>query len=65
MIKYQKASYQLTEVGYNQQVNSFLQWAEPHVNNIEYEILKLVDENVLEKYLDQIFSSEKQTPGED
>jgi len=61
LLKYQYASSYLSEKGYHQQINSFLQWCEPIVNQIEYEILKLVDENVLEKYLNQLFES-KQDP---
>ena len=64
VLQYKNASYQLSELGYEKQITSFLQWAEPHVSRIEYEILKLVDENVLEKYLDQLFqTNQDQTQG--
>ena len=66
VIRYKHASSYLSETGYSQQITSFLQWAEPIVSHIEWEILKLVDENVLEKYLDQIFqSNEEKTLGEE
>ena len=64
VLRYKDASYQLTELGYEKQITSFLQWAEPHVSKLEYEILKLVDENVLEKYLDQLIQpNQDQTQG--
>ena len=44
-------------------VNSFLKWIEPIINHVKWEILKLVDENTLDKYLEQIFSSDQQSQG--
>ena len=57
--KFVEASHFLTHKGFNQLVNAFLDWAEPHVSHIEFEILKLVDPDTLEKYLDYEFKSDK------
>jgi len=57
--KFEKTSHWLTSKGYDQLANSFLGWAEPHVSHIEFEILKLVDPDTLEKYLEYEFKSDK------
>ena len=58
-------SNHLTKKGLNQLVNSFTAYAEPLISDIEWEILKLVDEDDLKKYLEQEFSAEhKQEKGE-
>lgn len=47
-------------------MNSFTAYAEPLISEIEWEILKLVDEDDLKKYLEQEFSADqKQEQGED
>ena len=64
--KFEKTSHWLTPKGYNQLVNSFLGWAEPSVSNLEFEILKLVDVDTLDKYFEHAFSEDKKTDeGED
>ena len=64
--RFDEVSHWLTPKGYNQLVNSFLGWAEPHVSNFEFEILKLVDSDTLEKYFEQEFSADKKPDkGED
>jgi len=64
--RFSEASHVLTRKGYNQLVNSFLAWAEPSISRIEWEILKLVDPDTLQKYLDLEFKSEeKEEQGEE
>jgi len=62
--KFAEESHYLTHKGYNQLINSFLDWAEPKINNIEFEILKLVDEDTLKKYFDD-YIDQKPDKGED
>ena len=64
-LKFKLVSSHLNKKGYNQLVNSFTAYAEPLISEIEWEILKLVDEDDLKKYLEQEFSAEhKQEKGE-
>jgi len=64
--KFEGVSHWLTPKGYDQLVNSFLGWAEPYVSNLEFEILKLVDSDTLEKYFEHEFFADKKTDkGED
>ena len=56
---FNEVSHWLTPKGYDQLVNSFLGWAEPHVSNLEFEILKLVDVDTLDKYFENAFSVDK------
>ena len=58
-LKFKLISSHLTKKGYNQLVNSFTAYAEPPISKIEWEILKLVDEDDLKKYLEQEFSADK------
>ena len=65
-LRYKLISSQLNKKGYNQLVNSFTAYAEPLISEIEWEILKLVDEDDLKKYLEQEFSADKKPDkGED
>jgi len=59
--KFQEASHFLTLKGYHQLVNSFLTWTEPYVSHIEWEILKLVDPDTLQKYLEYEFKSDEKS----
>jgi DNA-directed RNA polymerase subunit RPC12/RpoP len=63
--KFREESHYLTQKGYSQLVNSFLEWTEPYVSNIEFEILKLVDPDTLQKYLDLEFKTKKEETGEE
>lgn len=50
--------------GFNQLKAAFVRWCEPHVSRIEWEILKLVDEDDLKKYLEYEFKSRKEAEEE-
>lgn len=60
------SSQWLEKEGFKDLVSAFLKWAEPHVSHFEFEILKLVDSDTLDKYFEHEFSADqKPDKGED